>query len=71
MDFDDLAEATFEAGCDDGTVSESDGVTTIGFAREAESLETAIRSAIVQVESVGCVVARVEIEDLATLREVA
>ncbi len=59
---DDLADALFEAGCDDGTPISSGGVAWIGFSREADSLETAIRSAIADVQKAGCSVARVEIE---------
>jgi hypothetical protein len=68
---DDLADALFEAGCDDGTPVSSSGVAWIGFSREAESLETAIRSAIADVQKAGCTVARVEIEaDSPTLQNV-
>ncbi len=69
--FEDLAEALYEAGCDDATVSLCEGTVSIDFDREAETMDEALRSAVKQVESVGCVVARVEIEDLATIREVA
>ncbi len=68
---DDLADAIFEAGCNDGTPISSNGVAWIGFSREAESLETAIRSAIADVQKAGCTVARVEIEaDSPTLQNV-
>ena len=68
---DDLADALFAAGCDDGTPISSSGVASIGFSREAESLETAIRSAIADVQKAGCTVARVEIEaDSPTLQNV-
>ncbi len=55
-----LAERLFEAGCDDGTLFSSDGVAAVGFAREAESLEDAVRSAVRDVMSTGVRVARVE-----------
>jgi hypothetical protein len=42
---DELAEALYEAGCDDGSVWSSGGRVQIGFTRRAESLEPAIRSA--------------------------
>ena len=45
---DDLAEALFAAGCDDGSPGSCDGVVAIDFHRESDSLETAIRSAIAQ-----------------------
>ena len=59
---DDEAEALFEAGCDDGTLVSRCGVASIGFAREADSLLGAIRSAIRDVRRAGCQPARVEIE---------
>ena len=58
----DIAEALFEAGCDDGTPGTSDGVFLIDFHREANSLEEAIQSAIANVKSAGYKVERVEIE---------
>lgn len=53
--------ALYEAGCDDGTISTSQGVTRIDFAREAPTLEEAIRSAISNVHSAGLTVVRAEI----------
>ena len=55
-------DALFEAGCDDGTPSTCNGVFSIDFHREADSLEEAIRSAIANVKSAGFDVDRVEIE---------
>ncbi len=57
-----LADALFAAGCDDGHPWSGDGVSAITFDREAESLITAIRSAIVDVQNAGCIVRKVEIE---------
>jgi hypothetical protein len=57
----DLAEALFEAGCDDGSPGSCEGVVAIDFHREAGSLEAAIRSAIASVQKAGCTVARAEI----------
>ena len=64
---DDLAEALFEAGCDDGSPWSSQGVAAVGFDREAESFEQAVRSAIGDVQKAGCHVAwvKIEPEDLA------
>jgi len=59
---DDLANALFAAGCDDGTPGICHGVFSIDFHREAVSLEAAIRSAIVDVKTAGYEVARVEME---------
>jgi hypothetical protein len=53
--------ALYEAGCDDGTISTSQGVTRIDFAREAPSLEDALRSAIANVHATGLRVLRAEI----------
>jgi hypothetical protein len=59
---DDIADALFAAGCDDGTPGTCNGVFSIDFHREAASLEEAIRSAIEDVRTAGYEVARVEIE---------
>lgn len=59
---DDLANALYEAGCDDGSPFSSDGVAAVGFDREADSLESAIRSAVADVQKAGCTVQKVEIE---------
>jgi hypothetical protein len=59
---DDLADALFAAGCDDGTPGTCNGVLSIDFHREAESLEEAIRSAIADLRTAGYEVARVEID---------
>ena len=57
-----IADALFEAGCDDGTPGTSGGEFVIDFHRTADSLEAAIRSAIANIQSAGYAVARVEIE---------
>jgi len=62
---DDLAEALFEAGCDDGSVWSRGEIVQIGFSREAESLEAAIRSAIGDVQKAGVGVAEVTMEGAA------
>ena len=59
---DDLANALYEAGCDDGSPFSSEGVAAVGFDREADSLESAIRSAVADVQKTGCTVQKVEIE---------
>jgi hypothetical protein len=59
---DDLANALFAAGCDDGTPGTCQGVFSIDFHREAESLEEAIRSAIADIRTAGYAVARVEMD---------
>lgn len=57
-----VADRLFEAGCDDGTPGTCDGVFSIDFHREADSLEAAIHSAIASVKAAGHDVERVEIE---------
>lgn len=60
---DEIADALFEAGCDDGTPFSSQGVAAVGFAREANSLEEAIRSAIADVNRAGFAVSRAKPAD--------
>lgn len=52
----------YEAGCDDGSISTSGGVTRIDFHRRANTLEEAIRSAIGDVQQAGVQVAQVLIQ---------
>jgi hypothetical protein len=59
---DDQVSALYESGLDDGTVSTSLGITRIDVSRDADSLESAIRSAIGQVNATGLTVSTVEIE---------
>ena len=59
---DDLADRLYEAGCDDGSPGMCEGIVSIDFHREANSLESAIRSAIAQVTAAGCTVSRVEMD---------
>jgi hypothetical protein len=59
---DDLAEALFEAGCDDGSPGSCEGIVSIDFHREADCLEAAIRSAIADVQKAGFTVAKAEID---------
>ncbi len=57
-----IADELFEAGCDDGTPGICNGVFSIDFHREGNSLEASIRSAIADVKSAGYEVERAEIE---------
>ncbi len=57
-----IADQLFEAGCDDGTPGTCNGVFSIDFHREADSLETAINSAIKNIKTAGYEVAHVQIE---------
>ncbi len=70
---DEVADALFTAGCDDGSPGMCNGDFSIDFHREAASLDEAVRSAIANVESAGYRVARVEIEaeGVSALREPA
>ena len=60
-----LADALYEAGCDDATVGSSSGVATANFSREAPSLQAAISSAVRDIRKAGGEPSRVEIEELA------
>ncbi len=57
-----LAEALAIATRDEGAARACEGVVSLDFDRDADSLESAIRSAIADVQKAGCPVARVEIE---------
>jgi hypothetical protein len=57
-----VADKLFECGCDDGTPGTCNGVFSIDFHREAESLEEAINSAIQNVRDAGHEVEHVQIE---------
>ena len=57
-----IADELFEAGCNDGSPGTCNGLFSIDFHRDADSLEGAIRSAIKNVKSAGYEVERVEIE---------
>jgi len=57
-----LCDRFYEAGCDDGSPGTFCGVSCIGFSREADCLESAIRSAVADVRKTGCKVNRVQIE---------
>jgi hypothetical protein len=65
-----MSEALFEAGCDDGTYGVSCGIVHIAFAREANTLREAIKSAIADVERAGYKVAEVRPEDHQVYEEV-
>ena len=57
---DEVIDALFESGCDDGTAGNSDGVQFLVFDREANSLGEALLSAVEDIERVqGLTVVRV------------
>jgi hypothetical protein len=64
-----IANNLYEAGCSDGSPFSGDGIAAVGFDREAASLESAIKSAVADIEKAGVSVARVEIgsDELASL----
>ena len=63
----------FDAGCDDGTFGEVDGVQYAEFTRTALSLEDAVSSARCQIESAvpGTCFVRVEPDDFVTAADIA
>ena len=68
---DDFEQRFYDAGCDDATISFQKGRIIIDFAREAETLEDAISSAIEAVASVGASIERVEPDPLVSLADIA
>lgn len=58
-----LSNALYEAGCDDGSLGMCCGIWEITLHRVSENVMDAIRVAIEQVESTGCRVVRVESPD--------
>lgn len=60
---DDIADALFEAGLDDGSPGSRGGVCSVWVDREAATLNSAIRSAVDQVRTAGFGVARVEMDE--------
>ena len=62
-----VANALFEAGCDDCSPGMCNGLVLIDFHREASTLEEAILSATTQVRTAGFEVTRVELEPLAVV----
>ena len=60
-----LSDALYSAGCDDATPGSCGGILTLDFHREADSLEEAIRTAILDLDRAGLEAARVEIDPAA------
>lgn len=61
----------YDAGCDDALVSFQKGHVIVDFAREAESIDEAIGSALEAVGRAGATVERVEPDPLVNLSEIA
>ncbi len=68
-----IADALYEAGCDDALIGSRHGSLFVEFDREAPSSAAAIISAIRQIESagVGLTVVRVEPDELVSAAEIA
>ena len=61
----------YDSGCDDALVSFQKGHIIIDFARDADSFEEAVASAIENVRSTGAIVEHVEPDPLVSLSEIA
>lgn len=70
---DQMEDALYQAGCDDALLSFRNGIAYLEFDRDSENLESAIISAIQQVEQAGLSLSikRVEPSDLVTSAEIA
>lgn len=64
---DEMADALFEAGCDDSSPGSRCGVVYVHFHREAPTLGAAMGSAVEDIERAGYRVARVDIETWGSL----
>ncbi len=73
MEDDSFLDRLYEAGCSDATVFFKDGYICLDFSREAKNAESAILSAIkdIQHSGISAMVERVEPDDLASLSEIA
>jgi|ERR1700728_3179398 len=67
----DFADRFFNAGCDDATLSFQKGHIIADFAREADSVDDAICSAIECVVAAGAIVDRLEPDPLVNLTDIA
>ena len=67
-----VADALWEAGCDDALVGQTNGVPYLDFDREAATLEEAVTSAIADIETVpGLQVVRFVDSELVSMAEIA
>ena len=67
----DFEARIYNAGCDDATVSFQKGHIIVDFAREAESIDDAIASAVKDVRAAGVTVDRIEPDPLVSLSDIA
>lgn len=70
-DSDDTYNAFYEAGCDDASISYSDGVFEFNFHREAVRFDDALMSAYRDVTKAGATVTRFEPDSLVSLADIA
>jgi len=68
---DDFADRFYNAGCDDATISFQKGHIILDFAREAESVDAALCSAIECVKKTGANVDRIEPDPLVSLADIS
>lgn len=68
---DDFECRFFDAGCDDATIAFQKGYIVIDFAREANSIDEAIASAMENVIAAGATIERVEPDPLVSLSDIA
>jgi len=73
VDFEDAIEPLYESGCDDASICSRDGVMHLIFTRESTDFETAVLSAIADIETAGPMlrVKGLEPSDLISLNEIA
>ncbi|WP_420626812.1 hypothetical protein [Candidatus Poriferisodalis sp.] len=69
---DELVADVFEAGCDDALIGRADGIQFADFDREAETLQDAVLSAVIELESIaGITVARLAGAGLVSMANIA
>ncbi|HET6883923.1 MAG TPA: hypothetical protein VFI31_27460 [Pirellulales bacterium] len=62
----DLANRLFEAGCDDAMLGCCDGVVSLEFDRDSDSLGEAVKTALRDIQAAGCSPAEIRFSDGAT-----
>jgi len=67
----DFGDRFYDAGCDDALVAYQKGHIIIDFAREADTVDEAVASAIENVRAAGAVVDRIEPDPLVSLADIA
>lgn len=68
---DDFESRFYDGACDDASVSFQKGHVLLDFAREADTLEQAIASAVADAQDAGVIVERVEPDPLVSLADIA